>query len=54
MDKWLKSNAVRIQQLFKTYDYEGECMLTYDEFKSGKKNNLLWKIQKSQLSGDFE
>ena len=43
MDNWLKSNAARILKLFKTYDYEGDCVLSYDEFKSGNEafNHLI-------------
>ena len=36
MDRWITANKHKAVELFKRFDLNGDGVLTYDEFKSGK------------------
>ncbi|KAK3610346.1 hypothetical protein CHS0354_029816 [Potamilus streckersoni] len=64
MDKWLLLNADNLIKLFRAFDEDGECLLTYEEFKSGLfdlnapcnkvESHLLAKLLDRENSGDID
>ena len=41
MDRWIASNKHKAVELFKRFDINGDGVLTYDEFKSGWRKEIV-------------